>query len=174
MASNSTTPRSRKAELIIESILARARWLLVPFYLGLVLVLLLLLAKFVKQLFFAVTPIIAGESGEAILTVLGLVDTTFIANLLIIIILSGYESFVSKFDPDHFEDGAEWVSKVGFSGLKIKLIGSIVAISAIDVLKYFINVDAANRDDMTWALIIHVTLTVTGLLFALTDRVTHK
>jgi len=105
------------------------------------------------------------------IAVLNLVDTALVANLLLIIVFAGYENFISKFNLRNNEDRPNWMGTVGFSGLKIKLIGSIVAISAIDLLKYFFNVGANKPEDMAWAVGIHVCLVVTGVLFALMDRI---
>jgi uncharacterized protein (TIGR00645 family) len=100
-----------------------------------------------------------------------LVDMSLVGNLLLIIIFSGYENFVSKIDAAGHEDKPEWMGKVDFSGLKLKLIASIVAISAIELLKAFVNLDKVlNPDQLKWKVGIHITLVVSGVLFALMDR----
>ena len=165
----------RSAELLLELMLFRTRWLLVPFYLGLVLAMGFLLIKFVKAVVASYAPIVDGTGGEAMIAILGLVDAALVANLLLIIIFAGYENFISKIDLGDTEDRPKWMGNVGFSDLKIKLIGSIVAISAIDLLKYFFNVSTASSMEMAWAVGIHVALVVSGVLFAIMDRIAdHK
>jgi uncharacterized protein (TIGR00645 family) len=165
---------SRRTERGLEKALFQTRWLLLPFYAGLVFAMLLLLGKFAKATLAAIDPILGGSSGEAMIAILGLVDATLVANLLLIIILAGYENFISKIDLGDSEDRPKWMGNLGFAHLKIKLIGSIVAISAIDLLKYFFNVSTSSPRDMAWAIGIHVCLVVSGVLFALMDRIADR
>ncbi|ROR29812.1 TIGR00645 family protein [Inmirania thermothiophila] len=159
------------AERVLEQWLFRTRWLLAPFFVGLVLAILALLAKFLKGLV-GLAPVLAGGDGAAlILAVLDLVDVTLLAGLLLIIVFSGYENFVSKFDIGEHADRPAWMGKVGFSDLKIKVMGSIVAISAIELLKAFINADALSHAQLAWRVGIHLTFVVSGVLFAVTDRI---
>ena len=109
---------------------------------------------------------------EMIVEILSLVDAALIASLLLIIGFSGYENFVSKISTGDHEDRPAWMGKVGFSDLKIKLIGAIVAISAVELLKAFINVDRFTWQQLGWKVGIHVAFVVSGVLFAITDRIT--
>jgi len=161
----------RKFELALESMMFNSRWLLAPFYIGLVGAVFLLLVKFIQEFIHMVPHILDSSESEAILAILTLVDMSLVANLLLIIIFSGYENFVSKIDAAGHEDKPEWMGKVDFSGLKLKLIASIVAISAIELLKGFVNLDKVlNEDQLKWKVAIHITLVVSGVLFALMDR----
>lgn len=160
----------KRVEHALEVLIFGSRWLLAPFYLGLVLGIGLLLVKFVKTFVSAVNVVFAGSAGEAMLAILSLVDIALVANLLLIIIFAGYENFVSKIDTANHEDRPGWMGHVTFSDLKLKLIGSIVAISGIELLKYFVNVREASRDDMLWAIVIHLVLVFSGVMFALMDR----
>ncbi len=160
----------KRVEHALEVLIFGSRWLLAPFYLGLVLGIVLLLVKFVKTFVGAVSVVLSGSGGEAMLAILSLVDIALVANLLIIIIFAGYENFVSKIDTGGHEDRPSWMGHVTFSDLKLKLIGSIVAISGVELLKYFINVRQASRDDMAWAIAIHLVLVFSGVMFALMDR----
>ena len=148
-----------------------SRWLLVPFYLGLVGGIALLLVKFAKAFFTLVPTVFYGDGGEALLGILSLVDIALVANLLLIIIFAGYENFVSKIDTGDSEDRPSWMGHVSFSDLKLKLIGSIVAISGIELLKYFINVKEVGTHELSWAVGIHLTLVFSGVMFALMDRI---
>ena len=155
----------------LEMFMFGSRWLLVPFYLGLVGGIALLLVKFVKAFIALVPTVFTGDSGAALLGILSLVDITLVANLLIIIIFAGYENFVSKINTGESEDRPSWMGHVSFSDLKLKLIGSIVAISGIELLKYFINVKEVSNHELGWAVGIHLTLVFSGVMFALMDRI---
>ena len=161
----------KRFEHALEMFMFNSRWLLVPFYLGLVGGIVLLLIKFVKAFFDAAYVVLYGEGGQALLGILTLVDITLVANLLIIIIFAGYENFVSKIDTGESEDRPSWMGHVTFSDLKLKLIGSIVAISGIELLKYFINVKVVSNHELGWAVGIHLTLVFSGVMFALMDRI---
>jgi uncharacterized protein (TIGR00645 family) len=161
-------------ELQLESIIFKSRWLLAPFYVGLILAILALLVKFSKELFNLTLHIFSVTSDQAIISILTLVDTTLIASLLLIILFSGYENFVSKIAFGEHEDRPVWMGKVGFSDLKLKLIGAIVAISAVELLKAFINAEQLTTEIMAWKVGIHLTFVVSGVLFALTDWIVAK
>ena len=152
-----------------------SRWLLAPFYVGLVFAIILLLVKFFQEFLHLAPHILDASESAAILSILTLVDMALVANLLLIIIFSGYENFVSKIDAGDHEDRPEWMGKIDFSALKLKLIASIVAISAIELLKAFVNLsDVLARDNgwqqLAWMVGIHMTLVVSGVMFALMDR----
>lgn len=161
-----------KAELILETWIFRSRWLLAPFFVGLLLAIVALLVKFVKQLADLVVHVLTVSGDDMIIQILTLVDSALIAALLLIIGFSGYENFVSKISTGDHEDRPAWMGRVGFSDLKIKLIGAIVAISAVELLKAFINIDDFTWQQLSWKVGIHVTFVVSGVLFAVTDRIT--
>jgi uncharacterized protein (TIGR00645 family) len=162
-------------EYKLESTIFNSRWLLAPFYLGLVLCIVLLLVKFLQELLHLSTSIYILSEAEAIIGILTLVDMSLVASLLLMIIFSGYEIFVSKIDVANHKDRPDWMGKVDFTGLKLKVIGAIVAISAIELLKTFVQIpDAPTESDTTvlkWKVIIHMTFVVSGVLFALMDRI---
>ena len=161
----------KRIEHGVEAFIFNSRWLLAPFYLGLVSAIGLLLVKFAKSFLLAISTVFEGSSGDAMIAILTLVDITLVANLLLIIIFAGYENFISKIDTGDHEDRPSWMGHVGFSDLKIKLIGSIVAISGIELLKFFVNVKEATEHELMWVVIIHLTLVVSGVMFALMDRI---
>jgi uncharacterized protein (TIGR00645 family) len=155
----------------LESFMFTGRWVLAPFYLGLLLALGLLLIKFIRG-FLAFAPLVfTGSDGEIIVALLSLVDVVLVANLILIIVYAGYENFVSRMHIEPHEDRPSWMGQVGFSGLKMKLIGSIVAISAIELLRIFMDPAVVSGEQVGWKLATHVTLVVSGLLFALMDRI---
>jgi uncharacterized protein (TIGR00645 family) len=161
----------KRIELFLEALIFNSRWLLAPFYLCLVGSIVLLLIKFLGAFAEAVHGVFVMTESELILSILTLVDLSLVANLLLIIIFSGYENFVSKIDTANHKDRPEWMGKVDFSGLKIKLIASIVAISAIELLKAFVNIDSHSQSELAWKVGIHMVLIVSGVLFAVMDRI---
>ncbi len=161
-----------RVEAALESLVFRSRWLLAPFFVGLILAIIALLVKFLKQLWALATGMFSLTGDEMIINILTLVDSSLIAALLLIIGFSGYENFVSKIGTGEHEDRPAWMGKVGFSDLKIKLIGAIVAISAVELLKAFINLDEFTWYQLSWKVGIHITFVVSGVLFAITDRIT--
>lgn len=160
----------KRFEQILELFLFNSRWLLVPFYVGMVGAIVLLLVKFVKALITLVPQVLYGVGDQAIIGILTLVDITLVANLLIIMIFAGYENFVSMMYTGNGSERPSWMGQVSFSDLKIKLIASIVAISAIDLLKYFFNVKQVTAHELSWMIAIHVALVFSGLMLVLMDR----
>jgi len=161
----------KRLEHALESLIFSSRWLLAPFFVGLIVAIGVLVVKFFKQLALLVPMVVDGSESEIIVSILSLVDAALIASLLLIITLSGYENFVSKINVGDHEDRPAWMGKVGFSDLKIKLIGAIVAISAVELLKAFINVQLLTTEQLAWKVGIHLTFVVSGVMFALTDRI---
>lgn len=164
----------KRLESALETFVFNSRWLLAPFYLGLVLAMGLLLIKFGKEFVHFVPIVFTGEGSDVIIGVLSLIDVVMIANLMLIIVFAGYENFVSKIGVDEHEDKPGWMGHVGFSDLKMKVIGSIVAISAIELLKSFMHTGAESREDLAWKIGLHMTFVVSGVLFAIMDRIGHK
>jgi len=163
-----------KFERIVEAILFQSRWLLAPFYLGLAFCLLLMLFHFLRELFHFIVTIPGATESDVILGVLALIDLTFTGNLVLIVIFAGYENFVSKFDAEG-HDRPDWMTKVDFGGLKQKLMTSIVAISAIQVLRAFMNTaQATETPDTTrlaWLVGIHVLFLGSLLAVVISDRI---
>ena len=164
----------KKYEQFLERFIFASRWLLAPFYVGLVGAIALLLFKFVKEFLNLLPVVFSGEGSQVMVSVLTLVDVALVANLLLIIIFAGYENFVSKIDTGGHEDRPDWMGHVSFSDLKIKVIGSIVAISGIELLKAFVDVDAYTTEQLAWKVGLHMTFVVSGVLFAVMDRLTHS
>ncbi len=160
-----------KTEAFFESLIFKSRWLLAPFFFGLIIAIVIMLLKFGKQLFLLFGMLGSAGEYDIIITVLSLIDSALIAILLLIIAFSGYENFVSKIGVGEHEDRPSWMGKVGFTDLKVKLMGAIVAISAIELLKAFIGADRMTNTQLGWRVGIHLTFVVSGVLFALTDRI---
>lgn len=162
----------KTAETSLESVLFASRWLLAPFYLGLAASLIVLLIKFVAELGHIAAHAFSATESEVILGVLALVDLALTGSLIVIVIFSGYENFVSRIDHGNHTDWPEWMGKIDFSGLKLKLLSSIVAISGIQLLKQFMAIDKVSDRDIMWLVIVHVVFVVSAVLLALSDRLT--
>jgi len=159
-------------ERILERFLFASRWLLAPFYVGLVVSLAVLLYKAVQELWHFVLHAAGGASeSDIILGVLTLIDLTLTGSLIIIVIFSGYENFVSKIDAEEHKDWPDWMGKIDFTGLKLKLLSSIVAISAIQVLKAFMNLKNISDRELIWYVVIHLVFVGSGIILAATDRI---
>jgi hypothetical protein len=174
-------------ENFLEVLIFNSRWLLAPFYLGLVGGIVMLLVKFTQELFHILPNIFTSSESDVVLAVLALVDLSLVANLLLIVIFSGYENFVSKINTKGHEDRPEWMGQVDFSSLKMKVIASIVAISAIELLKSFVNLSILLKTGgdspaiwseadqaISWKVGIHIILVISGLLFAYMDNITER
>ncbi len=157
-------------ERLIERGLFASRWLMAPMYVGLVGALVVVLIAFVQELWRIVQIVPVLTVNDAVLGVLALIDLSLAANLVLIVIFSGYENFVSRMDSvgDH-EDRPEWQGQVDFSTLKLKLVASIVAISGIHLLKVFMDVDKYSPDKIMWLVIIHLVFVISGVLLAAMD-----
>ena len=157
-----------------ETLFFKLRWLLAPFFFGLIFAIFALLIKFLKEMYSLYANLFSASSYQMMITILTLVDVSLLASLILIIAFSGYENFVSKFDIGEHVDRPAWMGKVGFSDLKIKLIGAIVAISAVELLKAYINTGDFTEEQLFWKVIIHMTFVISGLVFALTDFIVYK
>ncbi|MFZ5670382.1 MAG: TIGR00645 family protein [Pseudomonadota bacterium] len=162
-------------ERLLESGLFASRWLMAPMYVGLIAALGALIVIFFQELAHAVPVILGGRAhaDDAILLALSLIDLSLAGNLVLIVIFSGYENFVSKFDIGDQADRPTWMGTVDFSGLKMKLVASIVAISAIALLKAFLQASepgaAVDATRLMWLVVVHLTFVASGVLLALMD-----
>ena len=158
----------------IEGWIFASRWLLAPLYLILILALGGLVIRVgVEFVHFSMTLLSATDT-ENIVGILNLIDSVLLGNLLILVIFSGYENFVSIIDvAKQSEDRPKWMGEIDFAGLKLKLIGSIVAISSINLLGAFLDLTVHSTTELSWMLGIHVAFVVTGVLYALSERMFH-
>jgi len=159
----------KKLENTIEAVILASRWLLVVFYLGLAFALLLYAISFGKKLIEFVDKLLTLGETDTILKMLALIDAALVASLVVMVIISGYENFVSRFDN---ADGSEisWLGKVDAGSLKIKVASTIVAISSIHLLQVFLNVQQFTDSQLMWLTIMHMAFVVSALLLAYIDR----
>ena len=175
--SRDDTPRRRTPflERALEWIIYTSRWLMAPVYLGLIAALAILIVTFFRELYIQIPLVMSMDETDIILLVLTLVDLSLAGNLVLIILFTGYESFVSKIEYAHQDrDRPEWMGTLDFSGLKIKLIASIVAISGIHLLKIFMNLDQYTEDKIRWYVLIHLTFIFSGVCVAVMDWIEEK
>jgi len=163
-------------EDVVENIIFSSRWLLAPIFLGLIVTLVIILFKFFQILIIFVPDSIHMSFEEVAMGVLNLLDLALLGNLILLVIFSGYENFVSKINPaqDH-EDRPSWMGNLDFSGLKVKIVGSIVAISLIELLHDFLNSSiSVNPEVEMWRVILHLVFVVSGVLFSIMNYISAK
>lgn len=176
------SPQHSKPKLLksleegLERFLFASRWLMAPFYLLMVGALCMLLVKFAQESWHIATHTLIMTEAEAVLAVLSLIDITLTGNLLLMVLFAGYENFVSKMDVQDHEDRPDWMGKVDFAGLKLKLVASIVAISGINLLKNFMALESTEitpgkEKQLMWMVIIHVVFILSGVMLAYMDRI---
>lgn len=168
-------------EKTIEKILYRSRWVLAPIYLGLSLAVIALALKFFQETYHLLTHVFSSSEASLILTILSLIDIAMVGGLLIMVMMSGYENFVSQLDVGDDEEKLGWLGKMDSSSLKAKIAASIVAISSIHLLKQFMAIDAGNNAGagineraLMWAVIIHLTFVFSAFLMGYLDKLSGK
>jgi uncharacterized protein (TIGR00645 family) len=162
----------KEIEQFIESIILASRWLLVVFYLGLTVSLGLYAISFMRKLWEYTTKVMVLEETDAILKILSLIDASLVASLVVMVIISGYENFVSRFDiVDEKSQELAWLGKIDASSLKIKVASTIVAISSIHLLQVFLNANEYTDSKLMWLTVIHMAFVLSALLLAYIDKV---
>ncbi|HBK06269.1 MAG TPA: TIGR00645 family protein [Acetobacteraceae bacterium] len=161
-------------ERIIERTIFASRWFLAPIYIGLAAGLVVLLIKFVQHAIELSTHVLTTGGDATIIGILSLVDIALMGSLVVMVMFAGYENFVSKLDLAGSDDKPSWMGHVDFGDLKLKLMASIVAISAIHVLESFMNISHLSDRELGWSVGIHMAFVVSGVLLAVMDRLTGK
>ena len=159
----------------LEISMFASRWFMAPVYVVLSLSLAIIMVKVVQEFIYNIPGFISMDNKSLLLFVLHIIDMALIGNLVLMILFAGYENFVSKIDAARgSEDKPAWMGKVDFSGLKLKLVASIVAISGINLLEAFMSLDLHSDRDIRWQVIIHLVFIVSGVLLALMDFIASK
>lgn len=156
-------------ERLVERILLASRWLLAPLYLGLAVVLLTVVVEFFLELAHLARAAIGGDA-HVTFSALALLDLVLVASLIVMVMLSGFENFVAKITLGEAQERLSWLTKLDTGSLKVKIMGSIVIISAIDLLEQFFAVEQVPSEKLMWLLAIHLTFVLTAVLLALVDR----
>lgn len=158
-------------EKLFESILYSARWLLAPLYLGLSLALIALTVKFFQEIIHLFPVLLATKETDLVLTILSLIDLSLVGGLLIMVMLSGYENFVSQINLEAGKEKLGWLGKVDSGTLKTKVAASIVAISSIHLLKVFMNSEQVESEKMMWYVITHLTFVLSAFIMGYLDKI---
>src|SRR5580704_2712860 len=161
-------------ERALERLLFSSRWLLTLFYVALALSLLALIAKTAQRVYEIGRGFLALNESGMILGVLSIIDLTLTASLVVIVIFSGYVNFVSRVDINEHKDWPQWMANIDFSELKLKLMASIVAISAIKLLEAYMELDQQTDRNLWWLAGVHLTFVVSALLLAASDWISHR
>jgi len=157
-------------ERIAENLLYSSRWLLAPIYMGLSLALMAIGVKFFQEVLHVLPTLLQMGESDLVLLVLSLVDMALVGGLLVMVMFSGYENFVSRIDIDEGKEKLSWLGKLDSGSLKQKVAASIVAISSIHLLKAFMNAPHISNDKLMWYVIIHGTFVLSALGMAYVDR----
>jgi len=157
-------------ERFIERLLYASRWLLAPLYLGLALGLIALGVKFFQEAFHAVMGALALPEQDLVLIVLALIDISLVGSLIVMVMFSGYENFVSRIDTATEKDTLGWLGKLDSGTLKLKVAASIVAISSIHLLRVFMKAIETPNDKIMWYVILHMTFVLSAVLLGVLDR----
>lgn len=157
-------------ERTAESILYASRWLLAPIYLGLSLGLIVLGIKFFQEIYHVLPLIFSMAETDVVLLILSLIDIALVGGLLVMVMLSGYENFVSSIDIEEGKEKLSWLGKMDSGSLKQKVAASIVAISSIHLLKAFMNAGQIDNDKLMWYVIIHITFVLSAMGMAYVDK----
>ncbi len=156
---------------LIEATLFGARWLMVPIYIAMIFLLGMLAVYFLFEIAHALPGLLQMSEKNLIVLSLSLIDLSLSANLVILVILSGYENFVSRATLPESDAFPEWLNKIDFSGLKLKILGSITVISAVHLLGNFLDANAAENRMLGWEVLIVLVFALLGLIFAITDKI---
>lgn len=159
-------------ESFIEKTMYAARWLLAPIYLGLSIAILLLGIKFFEHIIHVFPTILSMTEANLVLVILSLIDMALVGGLLVMVMFSGYENFVSKMDLDPEDDKLGWLGKMDASSLKNKVAASIVAISSIHLLQVFMDAQNTPNDKIFWYVILHMTFVISAFLMGYLDKIT--
>lgn len=163
-----------KTESFIEKLIFFSRWLQAPLYIGLIIGAALYAYKFLMELIHLCVNINEISETLLMLGILTLVDITMVANLIIMVIIGGYATFVSRLDIEKHEDRPEWLQKINSGTLKIKLAASLVGVSGIHLLQVFINIKNHDSEKVMWQVIIHVVFLISAIMLALTEKIMNK
>ena len=158
-------------ESIAEKFLYASRWLLAPIYLGLSFGLLLLALKFFQEIFHVLPLVFSTKESDLVLIILSLIDLSLVGGLLVMVMLSGYENFVSSIDIEDGKEKLSWLGKMDAGSLKQKVAASIVAISSIHLLQKFMNAQSIDNDKLMWFVIIHITFVLSAIGMAYVDKI---
>jgi uncharacterized protein (TIGR00645 family) len=155
----------------VERVILNSRWLLTPFYLGLILVVIALGITFFRELWHLYHIVFSAGEAEVVLMVLSLVDVVLVTNLIVMVVISGYENFVSDIAIGDDEEAPDWLGKIDAGNLKVKVAAAIVAISSIHLLRAFLNINELTESKIILLMVMHMVFVFSALLLAYLDKI---
>ena len=161
-----------KIEHGAEQLMYMSRWFLAPIYMGLSLTLLALAVKFFQELYHFLPHVLEITESDLVLRVLSLIDLALVGSMVVIVMFSGYENFVSQMDIGEDTEKLDWLGTHDYGSLKMKVAASVVAISSIHLLKVFMNIEATANDKLLWYVVVHLTLVLSAVLMGYLDKIT--
>ncbi|MCK5872145.1 MAG: TIGR00645 family protein [Methylococcales bacterium] len=161
-----------KIEHTSERLMYNSRWILAPIYMGLSLTLVALAIKFFQEMYHFLPHILIISESDLILKILSLIDLVLVGGMLVIVMFSGYENFVSKMDIGEKAEKLEWLGSHDYGSLKMKVAASVVAISSIHLLKVFMNIENIANDKLLWYVIIHLAMVISAFIMGYLDKIT--
>lgn len=173
------TPKPKPAhstglEQLIEWMILGSRWLLAPLYLALSSLLIIFAVKAGQEVLHLFGMVLEASEAQVVLSILSLIDLVLIANLLVMVVMSSYETFVSRLDPAVDVERPDWLGKLDASTIKLKLAVSVVAVSSIHLLKVFINLEKYDHAQLLWFVVIHLAFVISALLLAWIDKIAFR
>lgn len=163
----------KKVENFLEAVIFSSRWIQAPIYGGLIVGAMLYTYKFLVELIHLTATVNTITEEVLMLGILTLVDITMVLNLLVMVIIGGYATFVSRIHLDHHEDRPDWLEKINAGTLKVKLAGALVGISGIHLLKSFVDIGKKDPEQVKWQIIIHVVFLLSTIALAYTEKILH-
>ncbi|TMJ50022.1 MAG: TIGR00645 family protein [Alphaproteobacteria bacterium] len=157
-------------ESLVEKTLFASRWLLCPLYIGLAFLLLLFTIHFFRELIDITIHAFSVSEQDLVVEAMTLIDLALAGGLIVMIMLSGYENYISKLDIVDAEKSISWLGKLDTGTLKLKVSATIVTISAVQLLKAYLEINAIANDKLLWLVVIHLTFVVSALLLTVMDR----
>ncbi|BBH52946.1 TIGR00645 family protein [Fluviispira sanaruensis] len=171
---NKIAKKRELVEHVLEYIIFASRWLQAPMYFGLIAVQIIYTYKFILELVHTIGSADVSSELQILLGILSLVDITMVANLVAMVIIGGYATFVSKLNLDHHDDKPDWLDHIDPGAIKVKLASSLIGISSIHLLRSFIDIDKMEIDKIKWQIIIHMTFIASTLFLSLTEYIMSK
>lgn len=163
-----------QVEVLVEKTMYRSRWLLAPIYLGLSIALIALGVKFFQECVHLMLHLFAMKEADMVLVVLSLIDMAMVGGLIVMVMMSGYENFVSELNVGENEEKLGWLGTMDSASLKAKIAASIVAISSIHLLKIFMNIPNLGNDQLKWYVIIHMTFVLSAFAMGYLDLINKR
>jgi uncharacterized protein (TIGR00645 family) len=161
-------------EKTIERLLFASRWILAPIYLGMSLALIALGIKFFDELYHLLAHVVEMAEQDLVLVLLAMVDMVLVGSLIIMVMFSGYENFVSRLDVEEGTEKLGWLGKLDSNSLKLKVASSIVAISSIHLLRAFMNAPQIKNETLFWYVVIHLTFVISAVMMGVLDRISFR